>query len=174
MCRYDIIHQCWRVGPKDRPTFSELRAKFDSLILAQKDSMPYIDLDIDSNHPYYDHLSVKVVEHRASLASLNHADQTNLACSISSSHALGLEDTSNIPEPVPNPYVDTPAISVSSKLTKGIQDKCERDDNWWNERRYMYVYMTYAFWLLLLKVFRVPHFVTFFLWRMQVSFTSCH
>ena len=130
MCRYEIMHQCWRVGPKDRPTFSELRAKFDSLILAQKDSMPYIDLDIDSNHPYYDHLSVKGIEHRAApLASLSHGDQTNLACSIASSLAMGLEDTSYIPEPVPNPYVDTPAVSVSSKLANGIQDKREKDDH---------------------------------------------
>ena len=55
--RYEIMDHCWSVNPKDRPMFSELRASFDTLISAQKDHMPYIDLMIDSNKLYYNHLS---------------------------------------------------------------------------------------------------------------------
>ena len=47
------MDQCWLVNPKDRPTFCELRASFDTLISSQKDHMPYIDLEIDSHKPYY-------------------------------------------------------------------------------------------------------------------------
>ena len=47
------MQQCWVESPKQRPTFSKLRAKFDSLISTQKDHMPYIDLEIDSLKPHY-------------------------------------------------------------------------------------------------------------------------
>lgn len=53
--RYNIMQQCWSAEPKERPNFSELRAKFDSLILAEKsDAESYIDLlKIDLRQPYY-------------------------------------------------------------------------------------------------------------------------
>ena len=123
------MEQCWVVNPKDRPTFGELRAKFDTLISAQKEDMPYIDLDIDSSNPYYDHLSLDSSDNdEASLtANVSKADQTNLAsreiASLSSSLAMGLDGTSNIPEPVPNPYVDTPAFSVTCNGANSVEDK---------------------------------------------------
>ena len=43
---------CWNEQPKERPTFKELRAKFDSMLLAEKNDT-YIALCIDENKSYY-------------------------------------------------------------------------------------------------------------------------
>ena len=124
--------QCWMVCPKDRPTFSELRTKFDSLISAQKDHMPYIDLDIDSHSPYYAHLaSNSCGDDNGSLANLSNTDQPSSAReigSIASSIPMGLEDTSKIPGPVSNPYVDTPTVFASCNGPNDGQDRRERND----------------------------------------------
>ena len=120
--RYEIMDQCWSVNPKDRPTFSELRASFDTLISAQKDHMPYIDLEIDSHKPYYNHLCTDSSDDDeektlVSGANLGSSDEpTTLPIEIDAlgySLAMRLENTSNIPEPVTNTYVDTPTFSVS-------------------------------------------------------------
>lgn len=51
--RYDIMLECWAEAPKKRPTFTQLRAKFDSLLTAQQCSNPYIDLRTDEHKDYY-------------------------------------------------------------------------------------------------------------------------
>ena len=43
---------CWNEQPKERPTFKELRTKFDTMLLAEKNDM-YIALCIDENKSYY-------------------------------------------------------------------------------------------------------------------------
>ena len=43
---------CWNELPQKRPTFTELRAKFDAMLLADKNEH-YIDLRIDQNKLYY-------------------------------------------------------------------------------------------------------------------------
>ena len=50
--RYDIMLQCWLEDPSKRPTFAQLRARFDSMLLAEKKDT-YIDLQIDASKPYY-------------------------------------------------------------------------------------------------------------------------
>ena len=50
--RYDIMLICWNEQPKERPTFKELRAKFDTMLLAEKNDT-YIALCIDENKSYY-------------------------------------------------------------------------------------------------------------------------
>ena len=52
MYSYDIMLMCWNEEPQGRPTFTELRAKFDTMLLAEKKN-PYIDLRIDNDKPYY-------------------------------------------------------------------------------------------------------------------------
>ena len=43
---------CWNEQPQKRPKFTELRSKFDAMLLAEgKDA--YIDLRIDNDKPYY-------------------------------------------------------------------------------------------------------------------------
>ena len=127
------MDQCWMVSPKDRPTFSELRTKFDTLILAQNDHMLKIDLEIDSHNSYQDHLSSRSSENdNGSFAHFSNTDQSTLAKeigSIGSSLAMGLEDTSSIHEHIPNPYVDTPGFSVSCNGANGAQDEVKQKIN---------------------------------------------
>ncbi len=51
-CSYQIMLECWNEDQDDRPSFSELREKFCSLILAGKEGF-YIDLQFDETKPYY-------------------------------------------------------------------------------------------------------------------------
>ena len=44
--------ECWKEDIEDRPTFAELREKFEALILAGKEGL-YIDLKVDETKPYY-------------------------------------------------------------------------------------------------------------------------
>ena len=44
--------ECWQDEPRKRPTFTQLRAKFDAMLLAERKDA-YIDLQIDTNKPYY-------------------------------------------------------------------------------------------------------------------------
>ena len=132
--RYEIMDQCWRVNPKERPTFGNLRAKFDALISAQKDNMPYIDLEVDAENPYYDRCSLASSENdNSSIANSISAEKEQPALvkemgSIGSSLAMGLEDTSNIPEPIPNPYVDTPSFATTCNVGTNARSECERND----------------------------------------------
>ena len=43
---------CWNEEPQRRPKFTELRSKFDAMLLAENKD-PYIDLRIDNEKPYY-------------------------------------------------------------------------------------------------------------------------
>ena len=44
--------KCWDEQPHNRPTFKELRSKFDAMLLADKKD-EYIDLRIDQTKSYY-------------------------------------------------------------------------------------------------------------------------
>ena len=63
---------CWNEQPKERPTFKELRAKFDAMLLAEKKDM-YIALCIDESKSYYQSLPPLTTkdEVSASCTSLN-------------------------------------------------------------------------------------------------------
>lgn len=43
---------CWNEEPHKRPKFTELRARFDAMLLAERKDA-YIDLRIDNDKPYY-------------------------------------------------------------------------------------------------------------------------
>ena len=47
--------KCWDEQPHNRPTFKELRSKFDAMLLADKKD-EYIDLRIDQTKSYYQNL----------------------------------------------------------------------------------------------------------------------
>lgn len=55
-CRYDIMLKCWNEQPQKRPSFTELRSKFDVMLVANKKN-EYIDLRIDQNKLYYQQFS---------------------------------------------------------------------------------------------------------------------
>ena len=44
--------ECWHEEPSKRPSFAELRSRFDSMLMAEKTDT-YIDLQIDASKPYY-------------------------------------------------------------------------------------------------------------------------
>ena len=52
---------CWNEQPLKRPTFTELRSRFDSMLLADKHG-DYIDLRIDQNKLYYQLVSSTSME----------------------------------------------------------------------------------------------------------------
>ena len=43
---------CWNGEPQNRPTFTDLRSKFDAMLVAERKDA-YIDLRIDNDKPYY-------------------------------------------------------------------------------------------------------------------------
>lgn len=52
VCSYNIMLECWNEDPRKRPSFSQLRAKFDALLLNEGNDA-YIVLQIDTEKPYY-------------------------------------------------------------------------------------------------------------------------
>ncbi|XP_070576925.1 vascular endothelial growth factor receptor 3-like isoform X2 [Ptychodera flava] len=47
---YDIMLQCWREKPRERPSFTELRQFLESLL---EQNTPYLDFNLDENKDYY-------------------------------------------------------------------------------------------------------------------------
>ena len=55
---YEIMLDCWSENPADRPTFTQLRDKFDAIILAENNDMYIQFSSIDTDTPSgYDHLA---------------------------------------------------------------------------------------------------------------------
>ena len=53
---YAIMMSCWEAEPSDRPTFTQLKEQFDSLLEAKLESeCAYISFNMDSNQGYYSH-----------------------------------------------------------------------------------------------------------------------
>ena len=60
--------ECWLEDPKDRPTFSQLRSKFSTLLLANIDN-PYMVLEVDDAKAYYNVTEEELSEQRESVSS---------------------------------------------------------------------------------------------------------
>ena len=49
---YLIMMQCWQTDPQDRPSFVDLRSKFDTMLSEQKNATElYIELSLDQKQP---------------------------------------------------------------------------------------------------------------------------
>ena len=95
--------ECWNEDPQDRPTFSQLRTKFGTLILAGKDDL-YIDLQVDEMKPYY---LVKEEEDNKEENSSSSSSEGSIA-SIEQAKEKNSEKETLKPKPS-NPYVESPS-----------------------------------------------------------------
>ena len=99
---------CWNEDPRSRPSFAELRAKFDAMLLADR-SDEYIDLRIDNEKPYY-MLDTSATEAAAASNSL----RLSPVPSILLSEFAGSRECS--PKPLPTPDFSPTRKSSSSSL----------------------------------------------------------
>ena len=105
---------CWQENPASRPSFTQLKAMFDAMLLESKE---YIQFDnIDTKQPYYLKLNHEEGESGTTAETDDQASSSvaELDQNVPSGYDH-LEDGSKIPEhPLPhpssmaNPYVQTP------------------------------------------------------------------
>lgn len=114
--------ECWMVDPHNRPTFTSLRAKFDSLISSQQGHVPYIDLDIDSCKPYYAVVDNSDDEEKraSSESSEVSAESSSLPRVMDGYEVIRPNTADDLPRPVSNTYVDTPTKVNPYELPFGI------------------------------------------------------
>ena len=128
------MQECWNDDSTDRPTFTQLKAKFD-VMLAEDN--PYIQFDnINTHKPYYNSLSSSSDEKMS-------GNESSQASGLSPSSSATLQDSGictsaydylkpRVPEvhledsllhPIANPYVDTPTkLPYDSAFDLGIVD----------------------------------------------------
>lgn len=109
--------ECWQEHPTDRPTFSQLRNKFSTLLLANVDD-PYMVLEVDDAKAYYTVSEEETSEQRES-ASSNDSDSS-------------LKKKKGPPKkPVwakpSNPYVDTPALSKEMSIAVTVEEETRQE-----------------------------------------------
>lgn len=100
---------CWVEDPWKRPTFTDLRARFDAMLLAERNN-EYIDLRINNDKPYYR------LDTAATLQEAANNSSTPLAPSHASVNRQGsfLLSQFATKEPSPKP-LPTPELSPSRK-----------------------------------------------------------
>jgi hypothetical protein len=94
---YDLMLRCWQEDPEDRPSFSNLRTSFSTMLQAGSPDT-YIDLQVNEDAPYY---QVKEEDRR---------DRSDSASSGSSVDSLDKKPTKKekVKRKRTNPYVPTP------------------------------------------------------------------
>ena len=108
--------ECWQEHPNDRPTFSQLRNKFSTLLLANVDD-PYMVLEVDDAKAYYNVTEEETSEQRESIGS-NDSDSS-------------LKKKGPPKKPVwakpSNPYVDTPALSKEVSVAVTVEEETRQE-----------------------------------------------
>ena len=114
--RYEIMLECWQEHPNDRPTFSQLRNKFSTLLLANVDD-PYMVLEVDDAKAYYNVTEEETSEQRESVGS-NDSDSS-------------LKKKGPPKKPVwakpSNPYVDTPALGKEMSVAVTVEEETRQE-----------------------------------------------
>lgn len=107
--------ECWQEHPNDRPTFSQLRNKFSTLLLANVDD-PYMVLEVDDAKAYYNVTEEETSEQRESISS-NDSDSS-------------LKKKGPPKKPVwakpSNPYVDTPALNKEMSVAVIVEEETQQ------------------------------------------------
>ena len=102
---------CWNEEPQRRPQFTELRAKFDAMLLAERKDA-YIDLRIDNDKPYYRLDTMATITTNGLNLSPN-PSRHSFILSPSRSMAAGNKVSSK--ECSPKPVLHTPSFSPAHK-----------------------------------------------------------
>lgn len=104
---YSVMKACWLENPLKRPSFTDIRGKFEELI---SEGTPYVELNLDNSNPYYN---------VASFISLEN-----------STDSLSDDDDDNEPEWENrfSTFDRNPNISTNSSVNEGFE-KEEADNN---------------------------------------------
>ena len=110
------MFDCWQENPASRPTFTQLKAKLDAMLLESKEYIQFNN--IDTEQPYYIRLNREEGENGTTAEIDDQASNSASIAELDQNVPSGydhLEDGSEIPEqPLPhpfsmaNPYVKTP------------------------------------------------------------------
>lgn len=124
LCRYDIMLSCWNEQPLKRPTFTELRARFDSMLLADRNE-EYIDLRIDHSKLYYQLMTTSVTENGfhspSDRKSCDRESSPSAKCHLSSA---GLKTPcSNSTDEVRSKHFRSEEDCSAGRDTRGVQDR---------------------------------------------------
>ena len=105
---YSVMKACWLEDPLKRPSFTDIREKFEELI---SEGTPYVELNLDNSNPYYNVASFMSVEN-STAASLSDDDDDNEA-----------EWDTRF-----STFNRKPNISATSSVNEGFE---KEDDNKW-------------------------------------------
>lgn len=108
---------CWKENPQDRPSFVELRAKFDALLADQKTTPKYIELcDNKLTYPTEDNCSI---DNEAALSNASPLLSTSQkSCAMVGSVTEAEADTNQFKWAPSNTYVRSPTHAVSQEQLK--------------------------------------------------------
>lgn len=104
---------CWNEEPHKRPNFTELRSKFDTMLLAERKDT-YIDLHIDSDKPYY---RLDTTEDDDLQLSQKNPSCHSLMPSIGSNFSSRKSSKESSPNPIHTPNFSPTHKSLSSRCS---------------------------------------------------------
>ena len=106
------MRMCWVEDPWKRPTFSDLRSKFDAMLLAERNN-EYIDLRINNDKPYYRLDTAATLQATANSSSMPQQQQASSHAGVTRQGSFLLSQFAT-KEPSPKP-LPTPDLSPSRK-----------------------------------------------------------
>ncbi len=115
---------CWNEEPHKRPKFTELRSRFDSMLLAERKDA-YIDLRIDSDKPYYRLDTMATISATNGLhLSPNPSRRSFIISPSLAAPATESKASSNSKECSPKPTLHTPNISPGHMIQTSASSCC--------------------------------------------------
>ena len=106
------MRMCWVEDPWKRPTFLDLRSKFDAMLLAERNN-EYIDLRINNDEPYYRLDTAATLQATANSSSMPQQEEASSHAGVTRQGSFLLSQFAT-KEPSPKP-LPTPEFSPSRK-----------------------------------------------------------